>query len=50
MHSVKISLRSEWPSNEVISVKEEMRDRFGKYGEIGDVYTGFIKLQEMKPQ
>merc|ERR1719515_43155 len=38
LHSVKVTVRGEWPSNEVLSAKEELRDRFGKYGEIGDVY------------
>eukprot|EP00419_Tripos_fusus_P028735 CAMPEP_0172715036 /NCGR_PEP_ID=MMETSP1074-20121228/67313_1 /TAXON_ID=2916 /ORGANISM="Ceratium fusus, Strain PA161109" /LENGTH=197 /DNA_ID=CAMNT_0013539571 /DNA_START=35 /DNA_END=629 /DNA_ORIENTATION=+ len=38
LHSVKIDVRGEWPSGEMLTVKEELRDKFGKYGEIGDVY------------
>uniref|UniRef100_A0A7S1FL42 RRM domain-containing protein n=1 Tax=Noctiluca scintillans TaxID=2966 RepID=A0A7S1FL42_NOCSC len=37
LHSVKIDNITCTPEN-TISVKEELRERFGKFGEIGDVY------------
>lgn len=50
--SLKINVQGEWSSNEMLSVKEELRDRFGKYGEIGDVYItrsrtlAFVRFKE----
>mmetsp|Transcript_55224 Transcript_55224/g.124399 ORF Transcript_55224/g.124399 Transcript_55224/m.124399 type:complete len:167 (-) Transcript_55224:89-589(-) len=39
LHSVKVDVKGEWSSGEMLSIKEELRDKFGKFGDVGDVYV-----------